>query len=206
MFSLPQFGFVFTPLALLSWIRQHDNMLFMQIIPNDKVHLNWRVSTTGQSQRLIQGLMGEMSISLTSHRDSAAQSQDKILLFLHTAVELNSLAQVLEAKKQKTATWSAALLSISQFIQSALPVTSSHFITAPDVYLLAVHSLCSVLQVCALKESSNVDLPYAFRSPKLALCTTHYSHSQPEWSICISGSEKRRGGTGAVNHHRNTAR
>lgn len=41
--------------------------------------------------------------------------------------------------------------------------------------------------------------------PKLALCTANYSHSQPEWSICISESKKRRGATGTVNQQMNTA-
>lgn len=41
--------------------------------------------------------------------------------------------------------------------------------------------------------------------PKLALCTANYSHSPPEWSICISESKKRRGATGTVNQQMNTA-
>lgn len=62
---------------------------------------------------------------------------------------------------------SAASLSMSQLIHRLFPVTSSHFITAPDVCLLGVHSLCSVLQFSALK----VQVSTFPMLSKLALCS-----------------------------------
>lgn len=92
---------------------------------------------------------------------------------------------------------SAASLSMSQLIQRLFPVTSSHFITAPDVCLLGVHSLCSVLSI-QRTQSSSVDLSYALKASSV-LATHTLSLNDQSASLEV----KREGlGTGPVKKKR----
>lgn len=82
-------------------------------------------------------------------------------------------------------------LSSSKLLKFHGP-TASEWLQFAASCALCVNS--ALLKKKKLKKENRLSSPKLSCSQTLALCTTHYSHSQPEWSICISESKERRDG------------